>query len=153
MHIQFSSLCWDLTVVFSLPRHPECDQWQANIKNRLYVCFFPPSFFKKLFSAQKTVASCSQCLHLLLWFSHHYLLIKVENNSPGPGHLFNDKPHSSVWSACRFMVRLQRPPRFSTLHFILFIYAALINVRSEGKPLYLMCECIWGGFILPTLNV
>lgn len=49
----------------------------------------------KALSSTKMSAYCSQCLHPL-WFSCHYLLIKVENNSPGPGHLVNDKPHSSV---------------------------------------------------------
>lgn len=70
------------------------------IQNRLYVFVFFLPCLKALFH---TKTSYLQPLPLssilssaLLWFSCHYLLIKVENNSPGPGHLFNDKHHSLV---------------------------------------------------------
>lgn len=63
---------------------------KQTFKNRLFVFLLFES------SLQLPAASTSLMSSALLWFSCHYLLIKVENNSPGPGHLFNDKPHSSV---------------------------------------------------------
>lgn len=157
MHIQFGSLCWDLKVVFSLPRHPECDQWQANIQNRLCVFFCLKALFSTINGGfLQPLPPSSLMSSALLWFSCHYLLIKVENNSPGPGHLFNDKPHSSVclpagsWFSCSG----HHASAHRTSSFHLTRHWSMRDQRANHFICCLStCECIWGGFFSLPLSM
>lgn len=153
MHIQFGSLCWDCSVY----------QGILNVTNDKQtfktgcVCFFV--CLKALFSATnggflQPLPPSSLTSPALLWFSCHYLLIKVENNSPGPDHLFNDKPHPSVClpagSWFSHSGHHASAHRISSFHLTM----ALINARSEGKPLHLLPVHVWvclRGFLLRFL--
>lgn len=132
---------------------------EQTYKTGCVFVFFLLLCLKALFSTN-TVVTCSHYLSFssllssaLLWFSCHYLLIKVENNSPGPGHLFNDKPHSSVRLPAGLWFGYSGHHAFTTPHFILWSYIALINASSGGKPLHLLFVHVWvylRGFLLPS---
>lgn len=86
-HIHFS-LRWDLTVVFSLKRHP--DLWPTASKHSNVAV--RDVFVADHSSSQVTSSVLPREFSSLILLS--LLVNKVENN--GPGCLFNDKTHSFV---------------------------------------------------------
>lgn len=89
----------------------------------------------------------------LLWFSCHYLLIKVENNSPGPGHLCNGWLHSSVYLPAGS--RFRYSGHHTSTHWTSSFHLTRRWSMWDQKASHFICclsmhECIVRGFLLAS---
>lgn len=126
--------------MFGLPRHPECGQWRANIQIQLCVCVFS-AVFESTENNLQPLPPFSLVSSALLWFSCHYLLIKVENNSPA---LAISLMTSSTLQRFGYGGHRASAHRTSSFHL-----TRCWSMRDQGSSHSIcclsMCECIWGG--------